>query len=458
MAPTVLSAILFSPRGGSAHAARALSRGLRQRGWEVRLVAGSQSDLLGDGDAKEFYGEETYAVRFDAALASSQPMRYEGATGTAPMHPSYEDRPGAPDKVFAGLDDSDYERQVRAWERALQDAGAESADVLHLHHLTPLNEAAARVAPDVPVVGQLHGTELLMLERIAAGAPPEWEHAAEWAERMRHWACRCERLIVAPAGAPRAVRQLGVPRERIVVLPNGVDTRLFSPHEVDRVKLWQRVLIEEPRGWLPDQDPGSTRYTPDQVEQLTRSTVFVYAGRFTAVKRLDRLIAAFGRASERARCPCSLVLVGGSPGEWEGEHPAALAVGLGLENVFLAGWHHQEELPKLFAASDVMVLASEREQFGQVLVEAMACGLPVIAPRLFGPGMIVDDGRTGWLTEPDEEDALVEAIVEAAEDPEERARRGAAARQAACERFSWQEICDEFARVLEASMHFLHRA
>jgi glycosyltransferase involved in cell wall biosynthesis len=458
MPPTVLSGILFSPRGGSAHAARALSRGLRERGWEVRLVAGSQSRGRGDSDAKEFYGEETYAVSFDEALASSEPLGYEGATGTAPMHPSYEDRPGAPDKVFAVLDDADYERQVRAWARALRDAEAESADVLHLHHLTPLNEAAARVAPDVPVVGQLHGTELLMLERIAAGAPPEWKYAEEWAERMRDWACRCERLIVAPAGAPRAVRQLSVPRERIVVLPNGVDIRLFFPHEVDRGKIWQRVLAEEPRGWLPDQDPGSAHYPPDQVEQLTRSTVFVYAGRFTEVKRLDRLIAAFGRASERSSCPCSLVLVGGSPGEWEGEHPAELAARLGLENVFLAGWYHQEELPDLFAASDVMVLASEREQFGQVLVEFMACGLPVIAPRLFGPGMIVENGRSGWLTEPDEEDALEQAIVEAADDPQERARRGAASLEVARVRFSWQEICGELATVLEGAMRFLPRA
>ena len=48
--------------------------------------------------------------------------------------------------------------------------------MLHLHHLTPLNEAAARVAPDVPVVGHLHGTELLMLEAIEAD-PERWAHA-----------------------------------------------------------------------------------------------------------------------------------------------------------------------------------------------------------------------------------------------------------------------------------------
>jgi sugar phosphate isomerase/epimerase len=66
------------------------------------------------------------------------------ARGDAPMHPSYEDRPGAPDPVFAAVDDEEYEAHVAAWARALEVAGAREADVLHLHHLTPLHEAAAR--------------------------------------------------------------------------------------------------------------------------------------------------------------------------------------------------------------------------------------------------------------------------------------------------------------------------
>ena len=96
------------------------------------------------------------------------------------MHGSYEDRPGAQDPVLACLDDEAYERQVEAWARELERAGAADADLLYLHHLTPLNEAAARAFPELPVLGHVHGTELLMLERIAAGAPAGWAHAEEW--------------------------------------------------------------------------------------------------------------------------------------------------------------------------------------------------------------------------------------------------------------------------------------
>jgi hypothetical protein len=125
---------MFFPRGGSAHVARALARELPAHGCDVTVVTGS---LAGRGDAEHFYeGCDVHAVRFDR--------------GDAPMHPSYEDRPDAPDPVFAAVDDEAYEAHVAAWCRALEEAGAADTDVLHLHHLTPIHEAAARVAPEVP--------------------------------------------------------------------------------------------------------------------------------------------------------------------------------------------------------------------------------------------------------------------------------------------------------------------
>ncbi len=442
---------MFSPRGGSAPAARALARGLRDRGCSVTLVAGSRSDLGPHGEADTFYGA-VRAVRFDAALASQAPVRFEGSAGSAPLHPSFEDRPGAPDLVFAKLDDLDYERQVRAWCREFELANADGFDVLHLHHLTPLNEAAARVAPHVPVVGQLHGTELLMLERIASGAPSGWRHAERWAARIRAWAGRCQRLIVAPSGVERAVALLGVPRERMVALPNGVDVELFVPRVIDRDAFWQRILVRQPQGWLPGRPPGSLRYLETEARQLAAGPVLLYAGRFTAVKRLDRLIGAFGRARPGFAVPVGLVLVGGHPGEWEGEHPADIAARVGASRVFLAGWHAQQELPEFLAAADAIVLTSEREQFGQVLVEAMACGVPAVATRSLGPAAIIEDRRTGWLVEPDDEAALVAAMCEVINHPHERERRGQAACRAVRERFSWATVATELATVLEEAV------
>lgn len=415
--------------------ARSLAFELPAHGWDVTLLSGSSAAI---GDAREFYeGLDVRTVDFDA--------------GVAPMQPSYEDRPGAPDRCFALVGDAEHEANVAAWARALAQAGAADADLLHLHHLTPLNEAAARLAPHVPVVGHLHGTELLMLERIEEGAPRHWTHADAWAVRMRRWAAACERLIVLTEGhVDRASRLLGVDRSRCVVVPNGFDAADFAPRPVDRRAFWRRHLVEEPRGWRPGGEPGSVAYDHDQVARLDDAVVLLYAGRYTEVKRLGLLVRAFARAQRQTRRRAALVVVGGHPGEYEGEHPLDAIAASGARDVFLAGWHEHARLAQFFNAADVQVLASTREQFGLVLVEGMACGLPAIAVDRHGPAEIVRDGETGWLIEPDDERSLAEAMRAAIDDPGERARRGAAARRAALECWSWRSLAGSVAELFDA--------
>ena len=433
---------MFFPRGGSAHVARALARELPAHGCEVTIVSGSRSNRS-VGNAERFYeGLDVHPVDF--------------SSGDAPMHPSYEDRPDAPDRVFAALDDDAYREHVAAWARALEEAGATEADVLHLHHLTPIHEAAARVAPRVPIVGHLHGTELLMLERIADGPPPSWVHADAWARRMRRWAHGCERILVlSRSQIERARRLLDIDPARCVVAPNGFDPLRFGPRVVDRRALWQRALVDDPRGWRPGGDEGSIGYDRVQAVAVASAPVLVAVGRFTEVKRLPLLIAAFGRARRATGRPASLVLVGGYPGEWEGEHPYDTIRRTGARDVYLAGWHDHDELTDFFAAADAVVLASVREQFGSVLVEGMACGLPAIAVNRLGPADIVRPGQTGWLVAPEDEAELAGALAEAIAHPEERLRRGAAARRDVLARFAWpalaQRLCELFSEVADAA-------
>src|SRR3954451_11230084 len=431
----VLMGLMFFPRGGSAHVARALARQLPAQGWDVTIVSGS---LPGHGDAVRFYrGLDVRPVDFAAAAA--------------PMHPSYEERPGAADRVFAAVDHDDYEQHVAAWARALHAAGAAEADVLHLHHLTPLHEAARRVAPDVPVVTHLHGTELLMLERIAEGPPEGWTYAGAWARRMRGWAAESERLLVlSESQVPRATELLGIDPARCIVAPNGFDPAVFAPRSVDRAEVWRRELVERTRGWRPGGGEGSGAYAREDVALLPHPPLLLSVGRCTAVKRLPLLVRAFAAMQAApGATTASLVLVGGHPGEWEGQHPLDAISEARAPRVFLAGWHDHEELPELFAAADVVVLASVAEQFGLVLVEGMACGLPAIAVDRFGPSEIVEPGRTGWLVAPDDEAGLAAALAETSADPGERRSRGAAAREAALARWSWPALGQRVAAVLE---------
>ena len=446
----MVSGTLFFPRGGSAFVTRALALGLAEQGVDVTLVSGSRSDCGSLGDARAFYaGIDVRPVDFTAALGSADPMGSAGIADQAPAHPSFEDRPGAADRVFATLDDAAYGRQVAAWTRQLRAADAAGADVLHLHHLTPLNAAAAAAAPGVPVVAHLHGTELLMLEAIERGA--SWSHGAAWAERLRTWAGRAEAIVLAPGNRERALSLLGVDGDRLVTLPNGFDPGTFRPLDVDREAVWRRVLVDEPRGWRPGGEPGSLRYAPPDADALTRGPIVLFVGRFTEVKRLTLLLESFAEARARMTAPASLVLVGGHPGEWEGEHPADTIERLGIGGVMLAGWHDQSELPELLAAADLLVLPSARESFGQVLVEAMACGVPPVAAASLGPAQIIEHGVTGWLFDIDDRAGLTTALVDAVNRPPERARRARLARQDALERFTWPAIARRLGNVLRGA-------
>ena len=314
-------ALAFFPRGGSAHVARNLATALDGGGWDVTIVSGSLSRPGEPGDAREFYaGLDVRPLDMTRALEAPDPMLAD-----PPMHPSYEDRAGAPDRIFASLDDDEYERQVVAWCHALQAAGATDADVLHLHHLTPIHEAAARVAPGVPVVGHLHGTELLMLEAIEAD-PGRWAHAAEWADRLRGWAAACERVIVlSETAVKRAGDLLGLEPDRCVLVPNGFDPEAFHPRQVDHKAHWRRHLVDEPRGWAPGEPAGSVAYSEADLAAFAdddgETPVLLYVGRFTEVKRLPLLIEAYEAARPGLARRAPLVIVGGFPGEWEGEHP-----------------------------------------------------------------------------------------------------------------------------------------
>jgi glycosyltransferase involved in cell wall biosynthesis len=440
--------LLFFPRGGSAQVARYLARSLPRAGWDVTVACGSLGPPGAPSHAGTFYrGVDVRPLDYTAAAAAPDPLAAD-----PPFQPSYEDRPGAPDRVLASVDDGAFERLTATWERQLAAAGAGEADVLHLHHLTPIHEAAERAFPGVPRVGHLHGTELLMLREIDAGPPPGWAHAGAWAGRMRGWAAGCERLFVLSPDAVRRVPDLlGVDPARVVWAPNGFDPDGFDRrpvHGAARLEHWRRWLVEEPRGWDESGQPGSVAYADGDLEPFRAGgPVLLYVGRFTEVKRVQLLIRAHARARERFARPAPLVLLGGFPGEWEGEHPISVVRETGDPDVFLAGWRGHEDLPQGLGAADLLVLPSVREQFGAVIVEAMACGLPALAVDAHGPAEIVDHGETGWLVPPDDEDAMAEALVEAVNGDAERRRRGERAYVAARRRYSWPALADGLAQV-----------
>src|SRR5437763_11274185 len=101
-------ALLFFPRGGSAQVARYMARSLPRVGWGVTLLTGSLGGPTESTNAERFFsGIDVHPVDYTDARQAPDPLAAD-----PPFHPSYEDRAGAPDRVFARVDDATYEHPV----------------------------------------------------------------------------------------------------------------------------------------------------------------------------------------------------------------------------------------------------------------------------------------------------------------------------------------------------------
>lgn len=162
--------------------------------------------------------------------------------------------------------------------------------------------------------------------------------------------------------------------------------------------------------------------------------ILTYVGRMAPEKRLDLLMEAFPRIRARSTKRVALVFVGGGP---------ALA-GLQeekLDGVHFAGYRRGEDLAAHYASSDVFLFPSDTETFGQVVTEAMASGLPVVAPDRGGVRDTVAPDETGYLFPPGDVDGLVDAASRLVDDAGLRTRLGTAGRDAALSR-SWGGVFD----------------
>jgi glycosyltransferase involved in cell wall biosynthesis/predicted metal-dependent phosphoesterase TrpH len=221
-------------------------------------------------------------------------------------------------------------------------------------------------------------------------------------------------LSPSPA-ADRSLIGLGVDQGRLGRWERGVDVSRFDPGKA-----------------------ASGAY-PGEVKVL-------YAGRLTREKGVDLLAESFERA-HRADPRLHLLLAGGGPEEGE------LRSRLG-ERVTFLGWLEGEELARAYASADLFLFCSQTDTYGQVVVEAGASGLPVVAVAEGGPASLIENRHTGLLCEPDA-DHLAGAVLQLAASPLLRRHLGASAARAATGR-SWEraleQLADGYRRTIDASL------
>jgi glycosyltransferase involved in cell wall biosynthesis/predicted metal-dependent phosphoesterase TrpH len=284
-------------------------------------------------------------------------------------------------------------------------------DIVHLCSPGPAGVAAALIARimELPLVGSYH-TELGVYAGLRSG---DARLRAGMDTALAALYGQCEIVLSPSESADESLRALGIPGERIGRWERGVDSSRFDP-----------AL----------RDPASL---PGELSVL-------YAGRLTTEKGVDLLADAF-LAAHAADPRLHLVLAGGGPEE------DALRARLGSRATFL-GWVEGERLARAYASADIFLFASRTDTFGQVLLEAQASGLPVVAVAEGGPRSLIEDGRTGRLCPP-EARALATAVCELASSPVLR-RRLAEGGLAAVRARTWERALGQLAagygKVLEA--------
>lgn len=170
------------------------------------------------------------------------------------------------------------------------------------------------------------------------------------------------------------------------------------------------------------------------------------AGALTGQKGFDHLLRAMAellRVSPR----CRLAVAGDGP---ERSKLQALASELGIAGaVRFLGF--RSDMARLLAAADVFVLSSVNEGMARVLIEALACGLPIVATEVSGSKACVEEGENGFLVPPREPQALADALRRMAESREARTRMGRRSRELAERRFDERRMLDELVTILEGS-------
>ena len=277
----------------------------------------------------------------------------------------------------------------------------ERPDVIHARNWGSWPEpmlARLLSGPALPFVFSFHG--LTVTERMP---------------RRRRIACRVlaamttEVFSVSEPSRRLLVEDVGLPARLVKIIPNGVDTDQFRPVPTRRRR--KRTVLGTAGGLKPVKNHALLIRALADLTAAGHDCEVRIAGEGSRKEDLERLIAQLdlaGRAS----------LVG-----------------------------HCGDMPAFLADLDVFVLPSDSEGHPNVLLEAMASGLPCVATSVGGVPDVLDDGQAGVLVTPGDVSEMVEAIEDLIDQPERRRELGSAGRDRACRLYSMDRMTDAYAQM-----------
>jgi D-inositol-3-phosphate glycosyltransferase len=282
-------------------------------------------------------------------------------------------------------------------------------DVVHAHFwMSGQVSLAAAGELDVPVVQTFHALGAVKRRHQGNADTSPWERL----RAEQHLARSVDRIIATCSDEVAELIRLGAPRNRISVVPCGVDTTTLIPHGPPR-----------PRGASPR---------------------LVSLGRLVRRKGVDEVIVALTEVPD-----AELVVAGGAgTGDPDLGRLQALAAAKGVaQRVRFIGPVSRRDVPALLRSADAVVCTPWYEPFGMVALEAMACGRPVVASAVGGLADTVVDGVTGLLVPPRRPSETAAALRRVLSSPATARAMGAAGRDRAEKRYGWNQVATATAEV-----------
>lgn len=290
-----------------------------------------------------------------------------------------------------------------------RELAARRYDLLHCHWLVPNGLVAIPLAGRLPIALGVHGSDVFLAE--SRGLAP-----------LARWVLSCTRLLTgcSPELVARTAA-LGFDPRRARVIPYGVDADLFSPAG-ERRSIWRQRL------GIPD-----------------RATVVLAVGRMVSKKGFHILLEVLPQLLDR-QAQVHVILAG------EGDRLEEFRAGaahLG-RRVHFPGLVLRDALPDLYRAADLFVLAAVHDARGNVdglpnvILEAMASGLPVVATRLSGIPLAVAEGETGLLVPEGHREALFAALNRLVRDPVLRVAMARAGRRRVERELTWPAVAERY--------------
>jgi N-acetyl-alpha-D-glucosaminyl L-malate synthase BshA len=291
-------------------------------------------------------------------------------------------------------------------------AEREKLDVLHVHYALPWAVCAhlareVSCKTDLKIVTTLHGTDITLV-----GAEPSFFKMTKFGIEQSDMVTAVSKYL-----ADQTVSTFET--ERPIVIHNSVDASRFKPKEQTCCR----------RNFAPNGE-----------------RLMIHISNFRPVKNAPDVVRVFERV--RKRLPSRLLMVGEGP---DLPKSRELAQELGVErDVLFLG--NQEAVEAVLVCADIFVLPSVYESFGLAALEAMACGVPVLAAEVGGLAEVVTPGEDGWLCRPGDIECMAGLALDILVDEDRRKAMGKAARLKAETQFSPEQIVSQYEAVYRQVM------